>query len=717
VVTYQTLRKSRFPRKRGSWNRKLLATRQYENAVVAAQFARRLFVTGGKVGILAVIGLVAFFAILIGFRLMQVPNLAYLENYKPSEAIEVFDRFDHLICSVKSTEKRKLVTLEKVSTYLQKAVLTAEDRHFYEHQGINLVSVVRAALSNAFAGHVVEGGSTITQQLVKNLFFEGEKRSVDLKLAEAMVAWQLESKFSKEKILELYLNEIYFGNGAYGIEQAARRYFGKGATQLTIAEGAFLAGIIRYPNIGSSSSHRRETLKRQHDVLNSMHDCGYINDGQWQEALNQKLVFKRADEKETVEKITKYPYYVSYVMDLVRDRFSQAEMQRHGLKVYTNLDPGAQDAAERVLSAGIAGAPSGINQGALASIRVDDGAVVALVGGVGRYEDNQWNCATNPHTMGSAFKPFVYLTAFLLEQASPESYVDDTPFKIRQGNGQEYKPQNFDKRFLGTITVKEALAFSRNIPALRTAQAAGINNVISTAKSAGIESDLAPELALALGCSAASPLEMANAYATLARGGTRMRAIAIRRVEDRGGRTLLVTHQDSDNVFDIHAVAQIVDLMQDVVASGTGVAAKLADRPVAGKTGTADKGRDIWFVGFTPDLVTAVWAGNADNKPVAGTQVTGGAVMARLWREYNKLYYLRHPKPPGTFIACTRVRGDFNMHMPKAEEVTKKQKPIVIYHPEESYTYTSGPSQSGTRSQAATPVRAGRGVNEYKWSR
>ncbi len=712
------MRKGRFPRKRGSWSRKLLATRQYENAVVAAQFARRIVTTGLKVGLLAVFGLIAFFAILIGFRLTQVPNLAYLENYKPSEAIQFFDRNDALICAVKSTEKRKLVPLNQVSPFLQRAVLTAEDRHFYEHKGINFVSIARAATVNAFAGHVVEGGSTITQQLVKNLFFEGEKRSIDLKLAEAIVAWQMESRFSKEKILELYLNEIYFGNGAYGIEQAARRYFGKGAEQLTIAEAAYLAGIIRYPNIGPSAAHRRETVARQLDVLGSMHECGYITGQQWEQAKAQELVFKRVDEKEKVEKITKYPYYISYVMDLVKDRFSPAEMQRHGLKVYTNLDPAAQDAAERVMGAGIRSAPAGINQGALVSIRVDDGAVVALVGGVGNYEDNQWNCATNPHTMGSAFKPFVYLTAFIEKQLTPDSYINDTPFQIKQGNGQEYKPQNFDKRFLGTITVKEALAFSRNIPALRTAQAVGISEVISTAKSAGIESDLAPELALALGCSAASPMEMANAYATLARGGVRMRALCIRRVEDRGGRVLMVSHQDSDPVFDHEAVAQIVDLLQDVVASGTGVAARLSDRPVAGKTGTADKGRDIWFVGFTPDLVTSVWAGNSENKPVAGTQVTGGAVMARLWREYNRQYYIKHPRPAGMFAACTRLRGDFSLHMPKEQEVAKKQKPIVIYHPEESYSYTSN---SGTSSaghpRSASPVKSGRGVSEYNWGR
>lgn len=685
--------------------------------MVAAQFARRFFVTGGKIALLAVVGVVAFFAILICFRLTQVPNLSYLDNYKPAEAIQVFDRYDALICSVKSNEKRKLVPLDKVSPFLQRAVLTAEDRHFYDHKGINLVSVVRAALANAVAGHVVEGGSTITQQLVKNLFFEGEKRSIDLKLAEAIVAFQIEQKFSKEKILELYLNQIYFGNGAYGIEQAARRYFGKGSTELTIAEGAYLAGIIRYPNIGASASHRRETIARQHDVLSAMQEQGYITNDQWVQAKMQELHFKRAEEKQVVEKLTRYPYYVSYVMDQVHDKFSQPEIQRHGLKVYTNLDPGAQDAAERVLNAGIRSAPAGINQGALASIKVDDGAVVALVGGVGNYEDNQWNCATNPHTMGSAFKPFVYLTAFLTGQSSPESYVDDTPFVIKQTNGKDYKPQNFDKKFCGTITVKEALAFSRNIPALRTAQQVGVGSIIATAQAAGIESDLAPELALALGCSAASPLEMANAYATLARGGTRMKAIVIRRVENRAGRVLMSTNQYSDHVFDIKAVANIVDLMQDVVASGTGVAAKLPDRPVAGKTGTADKGRDIWFVGFTPDLVTAVWAGNSENKPVAGTQVTGGAVMARLWREYNRQYYLKHPKAAGTFVACTRVRGDFKLHVnPKEhhEIDVKKQKPIVIYHPEEdNYAYTSGPAPA----RSSAPVRSGRGVNEYRWSR
>ena len=607
----------------------------------------------------------------------DMPDISLLERYEPIEAVQIFDRNDHLIAVVEGDEDRRVVPLNQVSPTMRQAMLAAEDHHFFEHHGINFVSIFRAFVVNMQAGHVVEGGSTITQQLVKNLFFNQAGRTFDRKLKEAILAFELEQRYSKEKILELYLNQVYFGSNAYGIERAAARYFNKPAATLSLAESAFLAGLVKAPSELGNVHNRPEALARQHEILDKMVEYGYVTSAQRNKAIETKLVFRNGQNP-----FSRYPYYISYVLQVLREKFSENEMRQQGLKVYTNLDPKAQQIAEKTLSEAIAHAPKGVSQAALVSLSVADGSVLAMVGGVGNFWKNQFNRAVNPHTVGSSFKPFVYLTAFLQGTATPDSPIEDSPLVVHQGWGlPDYVPKNFDHKFYGRITVRKALALSRNIPALRTAQKVGIEKVIETARLAGVKAKLDANLSLALGSSAISPLEMAGAYSTFARGGIAIAPKVLRRVENNRGQMLLVYDEEKNKAFPPEPVAALVDVLQDVVKYGTGTQAKLADRPVAGKTGTADAGKDIWFIGFTPDLVTAIWGGNDEDLPIPGHNVTGGVVMAKIWHTYNEAYYKEYPTPPGSFPLCDyklalqkSVAGETKDGVENKEETDKQDK-------------------------------------------
>lgn len=610
--------------------------------------------TGGLPPILT-FTLIGIAAIAIGYlgaaaylHSKDLPDVTLLERYEPIEAVQIFDRNDHLIAVIEGDEDRRVVPLNQISPVMQRAMLAAEDHHFFEHHGINFASIFRALMVNVQAGHVVEGGSTITQQLVKNLFFNQSGRTFDRKIKEAILAFELEQRYSKEKILELYLNQVYFGSNAYGIERAAARYFNKPAAKLSLAESAFLAGLVKKPSDLGNVHNRPEALERQHEILDKMVEYGYITPAQRRNALDTKLVFRNGQNP-----FSHYPYYISYVLQLLREKFSENEMRQQGLKVYTSLDPKAQEIAEKTLDEAIAHAPKGVSQAALVSVSVADGSVLAMVGGVGNFWKNQFNRAVNPHTVGSSFKPFVYLTAFLHGTATPDSPVEDSPLVVHQGWGlPDYIPKNFDHKFYGRITVRKALALSRNIPALRTAQKVGIDKVIETARLAGVKSKLDNNLSLALGSSAISPLEMAGAYSTFARGGIVIAPHVLRRVENNRGQVRAEYGEEKSRAFPPEPVSALLDVLQDVVKYGTGTQAKLADRPVAGKTGTADEGKDIWFIGFTPDLVTAVWGGNDENLPIPGHNITGGVIMAKIWHAYNQAYYKAFPTVPGAFPVC-----------------------------------------------------------------
>ncbi|HEY9870546.1 MAG TPA: PBP1A family penicillin-binding protein, partial [Candidatus Obscuribacterales bacterium] len=558
--------------------------------------------TGSLVTLLVIIG----FSALAGYvfsgawrTLLGLPAASELDHLNPSGVIEVYDRFDRLVCKIRGDEYSTPVNLSLVSRDMRKAILAAEDHHFYRHAGISLPSIIRATASNLRAGRIVEGGSTITQQLVKNMFFKNEDRTVAVKLKEICVALELEGKHSKDSILEAYLNNVYFGNGAWGIERAASVYFGKPASRLNLAESAYLAALVKAPSELSSPANQESARQRQRHILDKMADYGLASRHDADQAKRARLVFsKQADA------FRRNFHFLSYVQELLRQRLSKEKLLNDRLRVYTSLDPQAQALAQQALADGIRKAPRGVNQGALVSISVQDNSVLSMVGGVGDFWQNQFNRATNPHTAGSAFKPFVYMAALRYGVIGPDTLIDDYPLTITRPASAPYSPKNFDGRFAGLMTVRQALARSSNLCAVRVGQAVGIEKVVETARLAGIQSRLDPFPSLALGSCAVSPLEMANAYATLARYGVFATPVVIRRVEDTHGKTIVLSDQQSGRVFDPEPVAQLVDVLETVVDRGTGRRARLPDRPAAGKTGTSDESRDVWFIGFTPEVVT-----------------------------------------------------------------------------------------------------------------
>lgn len=586
-----------------------------------------------------VASLLLYLSLKVWIQVQDLPPLSSLESYDRGDPIQIFDRYDKLICSFKGAENRKRVELSQISPAMKLAVLAAEDHTFYEHHGISFIGTARALLANLQAGHVVEGGSTITQQLAKNLFFEQSKRTIDRKITEALIAWELERRYSKDQILEMYLNEAYFGSGAYGIEQAARYYFGKPAAHLRVSESAFLAGLIKSPTNLGMQDNRPKAAIQQLETIDKMVRYGFLSVAQAEQVRLEQLRFWEKAEPTGVQAINKYPYFVSYVLDLVRQRYTPGEIRRHGLRIYTSLDPEVQTIAERVLIQGVANAPAGVDQGALVTVSVKDGSVLAMVGGVGDFEKSQYNCATHGHTVGSAFKPFVYLAAFDAQVLTPESRIDDTPLVVELSNGTEWKPKNYDGKFSGTISVAEALTRSRNVCAVRVAQRVGISAVVDVAKRAGIREKLEPNLSLSLGSEPITPLELAGAYATFARDGLTIYPWVLRRIDNRNGRVVQTFEQPTARGFGAEPISQLVSALRSVVTNGTGQAANIANLFVAGKTGTSDQARDLWFVGFTPDLVTALWSGNNEGDPIAGANVTGGTVMARIWHTYTVALY------------------------------------------------------------------------------
>lgn len=669
-------------------------------------------VTVTSVTLLVTLG-VCVLMMMVWIYLAKVPNISVLENYHPGASISVYDIDDKLICVFPEKEKREVVSLDKISKNLIVAVLAQEDHYFYDHHGVSAEGVLRAALANVTARKQVQGGSTLTQQLVKNVFFPNENRTIPLKLAEGLVASQIENRYSKERILELYLNQIYFGQGAYGAEQAAKTYFAKSAKDLSVAEAAFLAGLIKSPSQLGERSHRFAALRSQQSVVRKLHEYGFITEREAWDAAHTQLVFKTAPPAASIKQfVPKYPYYSNYVSKLVEDT---VQFRRHArLKVYTNLDQQAQKTAEKVLNDYQHKLPAGLDQSALVSMRLSDGAVVAMVGGIGNYLDNQWNSAVHPHTMGSVFKPFVYLTAFEQQLMTPSSSISDAPLMVLDEGNKVWEPQNFDKKFMGLITVEQALAYSRNVCSVRVAQQTGLRPIIDTARRAGITEALAPTLALSLGSSAASPVSMATAYGTIARGGMYIEPQFIRRIEDESGRVISKSDSNSSRVLDRDSTIKIVEILKKVVDGGTGTHAKLPGIQVAGKTGTANEAKDLWFVGFTPDLVTAVWTGNSENKSVpGGKNVTGGTVSAVMWKRYNQAYYSAHGKPQ-----CTLIGGDNAALQPMRSNDVSKMQPIIASPDTQAILDRQNGRVPVQRRVLVPPKPAkqtGTGVSEYTW--
>ncbi|MEB3289869.1 MAG: penicillin-binding protein 1A [Leptolyngbya sp.] len=562
----------------------------------------------------------------ISFR--NLPDVRVLRNYTPSETSYIYDINGTLLYRLHDEANREVVDTNDISPHLKRALLAIEDSYFYSHQGINPSSVGRALLANAQAGSTVEGGSTITMQLVKNLFLTPE-RSMSRKLAEAILAMRLEQVFSKDEILEMYLNQVYWGHNNYGVETAAQSYFNKSAKDLTLAEAAVMAGLIQAPERYSPFNNYGATKERQAVVLNRMRQLGWISPEEQAEALAAPLLIGEI----TSFSSSSVPYVTDATVLELKDRFGTDAVLKGGMRVQTTIDLAMQRTAEEVVRTHNARIARMADQMALVAIDPRTHFVKAMVGGVD-YSQSQFNRATmSQRQPGSAFKPFVYYAAFATGRYAPDSSIADTPVSYPDGY-RSYSPRNYDGSFMGNISIRKALETSRNVPAVKLGQAVGINNIIELCRTLGIQSPIMPVTSLPLGAVDLTPMEMAGAYATFANNGWHSEPTLIVQVTDSSGNLILDNTPNPQLVLDPWAAASLNDVLQGVIVRGTARSAAIG-RPAAGKTGTTDSQRDVWFVGYVPQLATAVWVGNDDYRPLrAGA--TGGTYAAPVWRDFMR---------------------------------------------------------------------------------
>ncbi|KKI99393.1 penicillin-binding protein [Prochlorothrix hollandica PCC 9006 = CALU 1027] len=567
----------------------------------------------------------------------NLPDVRVVQNYIPSETSYIYDMGGQVLSSMHDEANRKVVTLDNISPEMKRAVMAIEDSHFYQHLGINPSSVVRALVANLSQGGVVEGGSTLTMQLVKNLFLTPE-RFLSRKAAEAVLAVRMEQVLEKNEILELYLNQVYWGHNTYGVETAAQSYFGKSAKDLNLAEAAMMAGFIQAPEEYSPFDGNYELSEegleiarwRQGVVLDRMVEVGWITPGEAKTARDTELKFGEV----TSFSRSKMPYVTEAVLQELTTNFRQDEVLKGGMRIQTTIDPKMQQLAEQTISTWYPRIrQQGVQADQMSLVSIDPRThfVKAMVGGVD-YKTNQFNRATSAlRQPGSAFKPFVYYAALATGKYSPSSSIADSPVSYPDGD-ELYSPQNYDRSFMGSISLQTALQLSRNVPAIRLGQDVGLNKVIEVCHLIGITSEMDPVISLPLGAVGVTPLEMAGAYATFASNGWYSETTLIAQVTDSRGGILLDNTPQPRLVLNPKATAQLTTMLQATVTGGTGRAAQL-DRPTAGKTGTTSSERDVWFVGYVPQLATAVWIGNDDYSPL-GSWATGGGTVAPIWKDY-----------------------------------------------------------------------------------
>jgi penicillin-binding protein 1A len=513
------------------------------------------------------------------------------------------------------------VPIKELPPYLPRAVIAIEDRRFYSHYGVDPVGLARAAVANVLHRGVSQGGSTITQQLAKNLFLTQE-RTLWRKMQEAVLAIWLERKFSKSEILELYLNRVYFGSGAYGVEAAAQRYFGKSARQVKIAEAAMLAGLVKSPSRLAPSRNPNGAERRAQVVLAAMAELGFVTETMAKSALMQPAHAVKPAGAGTVN------YVADWIMDVLDDLVGRVE---EDLVIETSIDPTLQAVAEKALVEELAakGPKLDVSQGAIVAM-TPDGAVRAMVGGR-NYAESQFNRAVAAKRQpGSAFKPFVYLTA-LERGLTPDSVRDDKPIMLKG-----WKPENYTHDYRGAVTLTQALAQSLNTVSVRLTLEFGPVAVAKTAYRLGISSKLEANPSIALGTSEVSLMELVSAYAPFANGGDAVAPHVIERVRNHAGKVLYArAAQNFGRIIEPRYVGMMNAMMRETLTIGTAQKAQLPGWPAAGKTGTSQDFRDAWFIGYTSHLVTGVWLGNDDSSPTR--KATGGGVPVEIWSRVMKV--------------------------------------------------------------------------------
>ncbi len=697
--------------------------RQVGRSNLSQQASRGRLVVVGLWGLLIflVTGLGAAAGIVVGF-LRDLPSLDSLEEYQPSIVTTLYTDQDEPFASFYE-QRRNLLPFAKIPVQLKQAVLAVEDSRFYEHHGVSVRAIARAMAMNLLARRKSQGGSTITQQLARVLFLTPEK-SFSRKLKEALLAVQIERRYSKDKILELYFNQVYFGHGAYGVEAAAQTYFKKSVDRLNLAEAAMLAGLPSAPNRFSPIVDPDRARRRRDHVLNRMVEARFITRAQADEAGRTPF-----DETLFTRSRTIAPYFVENIRQSLEETYGAYALYNSGLKIYTTLNLKMQRAAEEALAGGLRdidkargfrrGAErvsepgrtrigpytpgageilpgtvlkvktkslevqlgryrgeihfesmkwtklsafgNAFHEGDLILVRVlsvderrkvvdlaleqdpelegafvalgpRDGAIKAMIGGYD-FERSKFNRATQAKRQpGSAFKPLVYAAAFD-RGFTPSTIIEDSPisFHFRVGGKLvEWSPENYDRKFHGPTTLRRGLENSINVVTVKLMERVGVDRVIRLAQQLGIESDLRREVALALGVSEVTPLELVSAYGVLANGGVRAEPFAIRRVTDSQGRTLEEHVVEPQEVMRPETAYVLVNVMKGVIERGTAARARVLNRPLAGKTGTTSEATDVWFIGFTPSLVAGVWVGY-DVKKSLGPAETGARMALPIW--------------------------------------------------------------------------------------
>ena len=549
----------------------------------------------------------------------HLPPIQSLEIPKRPPTIKIVDQQGHLLAT-RGNMGGSAVPLKSLPKHVPQAFIAIEDRRFYSHYGIDPIGIARAFAANVLRRGVAQGGSTLTQQLAKNLFLTQE-RTLTRKVQEVALALWLEHKFSKAQILDMYLNRVYFGAGAYGIEAAASRYFNKPAQKLTVAEAAMLAGLVRSPSRLAPSRNPHGAEKRAQLVLAAMVDMKFISDDA------AKLALIEPGHAEKQPGTGSIGYAADWITDTIDDLVGRVEQD---IVVEASIDPALQAAAESALVEEIQkhGQKAGVGQGALVAM-APDGAVLALVGGK-NYAESQFNRAVAAKRQpGSAFKPFVYLTA-LERGLTPDTVREDKPIAVKG-----WRPENYTHEYFGAVTLSKALAMSLNTVSVRLTMEVGATSVVRTAHRLGISSKLEPNASISLGTSEVSVLELVGAYAPFANGGVAVTPHIVKRVKTVGGRLLYERKPDRlGRIVEPGIVAMMNAMLQETLLSGTARKAELPGWPAAGKTGTSQDFRDAWFIGYTGHLVAGVWLGNDDSSPTKKT--TGGGLPVDVWSRFMR---------------------------------------------------------------------------------
>lgn len=602
-------------------------------------------------GICFTIGAGTALALLAQFG--DFPSIESAAAYRPSVSSKIYDRHNRIVGEI-YIEKRTVVPYNTIPKHVVNAFVAAEDANFFKHRGVDYVAIARAALKDILSGGYSQGASTITQQTVKSLFLTPEK-SIRRKLKEIILAYRIERKMTKEEILFLYLNQIYLGDGAYGVEAASRAYFGKGVEAVNVAEGAMLAGLAQAPTRYSPRNHIDQAKARQRYVLRRMAEVGFLGAAEADRAYQARIALAPPSSFRS-----KAAYFLEYVRAYIQEKYGIDALYKSQMQIYSTIDGRLQEAAHDALVEGVRKTEErnkykGL-QGAILAIDPHTGGILAMVGGVD-FAASQFNRAIQARRQpGSAFKPIIY-TAALDKGKTVVSTLDDSPIEFERNENELWKPKNYDGTFLGPIPMLEALAKSRNLATVRLLNEIGVDTAIQTARTMGIDSPIERNLSIALGSSGVTPLELCAAYATLANGGEHPTPYFIREVRDASGRILESTEPRMRRAIPPETAYLSVRLMQEVIRSGTATSARGLGRNLAGKTGTTNENTDAWFIGFSPDLLAGVWIGFDTPRPL-GDRQSAAAVALPIWirfmgRALPQFPDHDFPVPPG--ITFTRV--------------------------------------------------------------